>query len=241
MLRGHYLFLKGIIMKFTLAAAVLAAMSFAATARAGVIISEVDPAGSSTTYAADWFELTNTGLAAVDITGWTMDDNSNSAALSVPIHGITSIAAGQSVVFAEDTGGVDATIQTNFVSAWFNGTAPASFTMGFYGGSGVGLGSGGDAVNIFDSGGNRVTGVSFGAVTPGATFDNSAGLGSINLPLPGVSTVSVAGVDGAFLSSPGGETGSPGTIANAPEPASLSLLAISGGIVLLHRRKRERV
>ena len=43
-----------------------------------VVVSEVAPWGSSNTpYAADWFELTNTGSTGVDLTGWTMDDNSN--------------------------------------------------------------------------------------------------------------------------------------------------------------------
>src|SRR5262249_14945588 len=42
-------------------------------------ISEVSPSSSGNApYAADWFELTNAGTAAVDVTGWKMDDNSNS-------------------------------------------------------------------------------------------------------------------------------------------------------------------
>ena len=52
--------------------------------------------------------------------------------------------------------------------------------IGHYGGSGVGLSTGGDAVNLFDANGNRVTGIAFGAspsAAPFASFDNTAGVG----------------------------------------------------------------
>ena len=68
------------------------------------IISEVHPGGSGNgTYAADWFEVTNVDTAALDITGWKMDDNSNGvpATVEVPLRGITSIPAGKSAVFFE--------------------------------------------------------------------------------------------------------------------------------------------
>ena len=66
-------------------------------------------------------------------------------------------------------------------------------------------------MNLFDAVGNRITGVSFGASTTGFTFDNAAGLGSTTLPLPTISTLSVAGVNGAFVAADGVEIGSPGT------------------------------
>src|SRR6185369_6956866 len=62
-----------------------------------LVITEVAPWGSGASmYAADWFEVTNVGSAAVNMTGWTMDDISNDVALSVPILGVGSIAPGQS-------------------------------------------------------------------------------------------------------------------------------------------------
>jgi len=59
-----------------------------------VVITEVNPSGSSASYAADWFELTNTGPGAVNVSGWKMDDNSNGspASAEVALNGITSIA-----------------------------------------------------------------------------------------------------------------------------------------------------
>ena len=180
---------------------------------AGIIISEVDPSGSSSAYGADWFEVTNTGAAPVDISGWKMDDSSNAFATAVPLRGVTVIPAGASAVFFEGTasGTTDATILANFSTAWFGtATPPPGLLIGAYGGTGVGLSSGTDAVNLFDAGGNRVTGVSFGAANAAFTFDNTAGLGSTTTPLPAIATLSAVGVNGAFAAKTGGEVGSPG-------------------------------
>lgn len=74
--------------------------------QAALFVSEISPASSgSGTYAQDWFELTNTGTSAVDITGWRMDDNSNPFATSVALTGVTSIGPGQSAVSFDNTAG----------------------------------------------------------------------------------------------------------------------------------------
>ena len=212
----------------------LAALAFVAPrADAALIISEVHPSGSgNAAYAADFFEVTNTGGSSVDITGWKMDDNSNSFASSVAIRGVTSIAPGQSIILLEGdaTGSNDATIKASFLSSWFGANAPVGLVVGGYGGSGVGLSTAGDSVNLFDSAGNRVTGVSFGASTTGVTFDNAAGLGSSTLPLPLLGTLSVASINGAFQS-PSLETGSPGVV---PEPGTAMLLGL--GLLALASR-----
>ena len=166
-----------------------------------LIITEVAPwASSNSPYSADWFEVTNVGSAVVDMTGWKMDDNSNDLALSVPIVGVTNVAPGQSAILIEGT----STTASNFVTAWFGGVPPAGFLIGSYAGSGVGLSSSGDAVNLFNSSAKRITDVQFAASTTGFTFDNTAGLAT-------VTTLSAAGVNGAFLALDGVETGSPGT------------------------------
>jgi len=183
----------------------------AAPAAPKVIISEVSPASSgNSTYEADWFEATNSGSAPVSVSGWKMDDNSNAFANAVALNGVTSIAPGESVIFVEG----DASTAAAFKTAWFGASVPAGLQVGYYSGSGVGLSTGGDAVNLFDGSGARVTGVAFGSASATATFDNAAGIGGTTLPLPTISTLSAVGTNGAFKDA-GGEIGSPGTIANA--------------------------
>jgi uncharacterized protein YjiK len=189
-----------------------------------VTISEVAPwASGNTTYAADWFEVTNTGTTDIDITGWKMDDNSNAFASAVALRGLSVLPAGKSAIFIEGTadGSTDAALISNFSTAWFgSATLPRNFLIGTYGGSGVGLSTGGDAVNLFDATGDRVAGVSFGPSTTGISFDNTAGLNSTTLPLPVISTLSVVGANGAFLTPQG--TGSPGNINRAPSAVVLN-------------------
>lgn len=224
-----------------------AAMAFAGSARAAIVITEVDPSGSSSlsnTYNADWFELTNTGTSAQDITGWKMDDNSHTFSLAVPLRGVTSIAAGQTVVFVEGSsdGTGDATVDSNFENFWFGTKIPTGFTIGNYGGTGVGLSQTADEVNIYNAGGTEVVGVGFGASTLGVTFDNTAGIGSASQPDPIISTNSAVGVNGAFSSAnaatgQANEIGSPG-FASVPEPASVAMMLFAGAACYGSRTRR---
>jgi len=201
---------------FTLA---VTAVGGGGPAAAMVAVTEASPWSSGESpYAADWFELTNVGAAAVDLTGWTMDDSSNAFASSVALSGVGSLAPGQSAIFVEG----DAAKATAFTGFWFPGGAPAGFQIGTYSGSGVGLSTGGDQVNVFDGAGNHLTGIAFGASTSGQTFDNSAALGSATGPVPTVAALSAAGVNGAVTV--GGETGSPGTAA-VPTPVAVTEVA----------------
>src|SRR5215470_8377937 len=192
-----------------------------------VFVSEVHPAGSGNgTYNADWFEVTNSGNNPVNIAGWQMDDNSNTAASAVALRGLTSIPGGASAIFLEGLadGSTDTAIDAAFANAWFGSpTIPAGVLIGNYGGSGVGLSTSGDAVNLFDAAGNRISGVAFGAATATTTFDNAAGFGSTTLPLPIITTLSVVGVNGAVKSFNGAETGSPSRINTPPSLSTIDL------------------
>ena len=171
-----------------------------------VAVTEVAPWGSGAEYAADWFELTNTSGAAIDLTGWKIDDESDAFANAVALNGVSTLAAGESAIFVE---GAAAQAEA-FTSFWFGSAVPAGFQIGTYSGSKVGLSEGGDQVNLFNSEGAHMTGVSFGAATPNVSFDNAAGLGSYGAPVA-ISTLSVEGTNGAFVAHD--ETGSPGRIA----------------------------
>jgi len=186
----------------------------APTHAAGIIrITEVMSNSAATTtvgsiYAGDWFEITNYGDAAVDITGWKMDDNSFAFATTVTLNGITSVASGESVVFTEsaNAGGVQV---ADFKTFWGLG---AGKQVGSYTGTGVSLGSSGDGVSVWTSAGTEINRVSFGAAPSNKTFywgyDTTGTLGTSTL-----GTLSVTGADGAFTTTAGGanaNVGSPG-------------------------------
>ena len=203
------------------AVGVLAPIAPAQAVVGSVFVSEVSPWSSANSpVAGDWFELTNTTASPVTITGWKIDDNSNLFSASLALTGITTIAAGESVIFVESA---SATIATLFRTTWWGsvGASPASLQIGSYTGTGAGLSSSGDAVNIYDASGNLISNVSFGASTAAPTlrsFDNAAeATGSIT-------TLSTAGVNGAFAAATptagSTETGSPGVIAGSPPPTT---------------------
>ena len=182
---------------------------------AHAVITEVAAwASGNAPYGADWFELTNTGDFPLDVTGWRMNDDTATFASGVPMLGITSVAPDESVIFIESDGPVDPALGDAFSSAWLGtATVPSGLRLGYYGGSGVGLSTGGDAVTVFDVAGDLVTGVSFGAATTGYSLDNRSGLGGPTLPLAAIDTVSARGIGGAFVAADGIETGSPGATA----------------------------
>lgn len=175
---------------------------------ATVSISEVAPWSSSNSLVgADWFEVTNNGNTALDITGWKIDDGSKSFAAALALNGITSIAPGESVIFLETSASNSASVIANFKSAWFGTNVPANLQVGSYTGSGAGLSTGGDEVNLFDASGNLKSNVIFGVATTNKTFNNAAGLTNTT-----ISTLSQVGINDAFTAiNDANQIGSPGT------------------------------
>jgi uncharacterized protein YjiK len=176
-----------------------------------VIISETAPwASSLSAVADDWFELTNISEDPITVTGWKADDGSNSYALGAVLGGVTTIAPGESVIFLlEVTAAELAAKTTSFVNTWFGGTAPVGLQIGYVDGGGLGLGSSGDSVNIFNAAGLLQAKVSFGAQDPESpyqTFDNTVGANNATISL-----LSQVGVNGAFVAATSAtEIGSPG-------------------------------
>ncbi len=183
-----------------------------------LVITEVSPwssnLASSPNIGADWFEITNVSANPVNLTGWKVDDNSNSFAAAIALNGISTIAAGESVIFVESTAATQAAIASNFRSSWFGASPPAGLQIGTYTGSGIGLGAGGDAVNLYNAMGALQANVTFSAadgVSPFQTFDNTAALNGSAL-----SQLSVLGVNGAVVATNSSiEIGSPGYSAPA--------------------------
>lgn len=188
-----------------------------------LFISEVAPWSSGNSpVGADWFEVTNTFATAVDITGWKMDDNSGSPAAAVALNGITSIPAGKSVIFIETA--TPTTTIPLFINTWFGANPPAGLLIGSYTGSGVGLSTGGDAVNLYNSSGLLQASVIFGSSPSGpfSTFDNAAGLNNVT-----ISQMSTVGVNGAFIAANNvNEIGSPGTISGTPATLPVNITSL---------------
>ena len=198
---------------------------------------------------ADWWEVTNYGSSAVDITGWTVDDDFMSGS-SIALNGITSINAGESVAFLETTtldSGTVATLISSFRTFW--GGSVASAQIGYYAGSGISFGSGGDGIVMFSGTGAETTPrVTFGTATPGASFYYGYDAAGDPTTSPNtnaiVSTVGTLNGQITFASATTvpQNIGSPGTaVAAVPEPSSVALLAIGAGagVALVFRRTRR--
>ncbi|MGH8047790.1 MAG: lamin tail domain-containing protein, partial [Chthoniobacterales bacterium] len=133
----------------------------------------------------DWFELTYSGVGTFDLNGWSWDDNSNLSG-SATFGSVTSIAAGQSIIFTQETVGAEA--------AWISDWGLTGVTV-------VNLGSTifqnfsatGDEIHIYNNLGVEQTsaGVVFGTATDGFSFAWDTAGNSLGL--------SVAGQNGAFM------------------------------------------
>jgi hypothetical protein len=183
----------------------------------------------NSTLGADWFEVTNIGTAAANIAGWKVDDNSNSFGSSIALNGVTSIAPGESVIFIESSSGA---IANTFRTLWFGANPPASLQIGTYTGSGIGLSTGGDALNLYNSTGVLQANVVFGSSPTGptfATFDNGVGLNNTT-----ISTLSAVGVRGAFTAANNSaEVGSPGMISSASKVPAMPAIALAFQVLAL--------
>lgn len=161
----------------------------------GPLLRITEVMSSSTAVTSDWFEIVNLGDTAVDLTNFRMDDSSASFGSGVPLSfggfgGTSVLNPGETAVFIESTD-----IAT-FRATW---KLPASLKVGTYGGSGVGLSSGGDAVVLFNAAGLELHRVAFGAATSGRSFSwTYDSTGALLTAAGGV--LSTNGVDGAVAS-----------------------------------------
>lgn len=186
----------------------------------------------------DWFELTNFGDTAADLTNYRVDDSSFTISTSLALGGIISVAPGESVVFTE---GSTANPNSNIAAFRTNWSLGAATQVGGYGGLGIGLAAAGDGVTLFTDTaanfGTELTGpfgglirISFGVATAGTSFNwTYDATGASTSPATGqLTTAGTTWLNGATT-----VLGTPGTV---PEPASF-LLGGLGVLGLLRRRR----
>ena len=207
-----------------------ALVAISSSASADLRITEVmsSSAGGGTP-TGDFLEITNYGSSAISMSGWKMDDNSFDITKAVALNGITSIGAGESVIFIESAAGAAV---NSFKTFWGGLTG---VQVGYYSGSGISFGSGGDSAILFNAAAAEATRVTFGAATLGKTFywGYNAATGTVDPSYDGlVSVVGTIGTQVTFTSS--GDTGSLGT-AIIPTPSAVALLGLAG---LVARRRR---
>ncbi len=197
--------------------------------KAAIFITEVmsnsaHPGGTSN---GDWFELTNTGTLAVNISGWSWDDDSNTPG-TAGFGGLSIINPGESILVVRETTGQE--------SSWASDWGISGVTL-----VNVGAGTGvpdfsvsGDTLYIYDNTNAEVTTVTFGASTQGVSFEWDGFGNSLGLSVTGENGAIQATSNGA--SGSGVDIGSPG-VAQIPEP-SRALLCLLGSLTVTLRRRR---
>jgi hypothetical protein len=238
------------LMKAIVTAAIAACLAASSIARADIIISEImwNPNGSEGG-AQEWIEITNTGGATVDLSGWVYGD-SQDGQYSDPFLAGTSLSAGASAVIVGQSAAV-------FQSIWGAGVQVITYTGGPAGG--IALANSASATNetvaIFDASNNLIDDVNYESNISGWPATDGSGVnGQTIYLLPTAFTSaandiganwaeSVAGVDGAYTAltlNPGitnatlRDVASPGVAVFIPEP-STALLAAIAALGLLRR------
>jgi hypothetical protein len=177
---------------------------------------------------ADWWELSNYGTEAADLTGWIFNDSTGgttTGAVTVPA---LSLAPGESVVFVE---GLDAAV----FRSWWGSALGSEVQVLTYTATAIGLSSSGDGIRLWRPGADAAT-VPVVSVDFGAAGTNTATF--IPDPVTGLLTArSEAGVAAAQAAANNGDAGSPGV---RPAPIALSVLSLTtnqtvnpGGTVVL--------
>lgn len=208
------------------ASAIVLSLVAASAATAGVggriVITEWMYSGSND----EFVELTNVGDAAIDLTGWSFDDDSQSSGEYL-LSGAGVVNAGQSIIFTEST-------VSAFRAAW--GLSDDVVVLGEVTNN---LGRN-DEINIYDNNGVLVDRLTYGDedfpgsirtqnVSGWTTFSN---LGTNDV---GAWVFSSAGdLQGSYLST-GGDLGNPGVYV-IPSPGAAAVLGL-GALVATRRRR----
>ena len=207
---------------------------FAATAHAQMRITEWMYNGKlDANGLGEFIEFTNIGYSAIDMTGWSFDDDSRTPG-SASLSAFGSVAAGKSVILTDATAAA-------FRTAW-----GLSDTVEIIGGNTENLGRG-DEINLYDALGVLIDELTYNdqGTDPHKGPRTRYKSGNILLANLGTnnSTAAVLSVaSDSFLShlATDGDLGNPGVYTPyvpAPEPGTLALLA-AGLVALFGLRRR---
>jgi predicted extracellular nuclease len=214
---------------FMAAASSLMIASAAATAHAGLYITEWMYKGGSNGGSGEFVEFTDVGSTAVNLNGWSEDDSHETPGTH-DLSAFGTVQPGESVILTEDD-------PTDFRTYWGLSSSVPVIT---YSNPIDDLGNG-DEINLYDASNQLVDQLTYGK-TPNT--NNVSG----NIPLADLGKNDAAD---AVLSTVGdiygsynanGTIGNPGIYTPAssvPEPASLAIFGVAG-LLGLRRRPRRR-
>ncbi len=175
--------------------------------------------------AREFFEITNVGGAAIDLTGWSYDDNSRTAG-SLSLSSLGILAVGESAIVCEPTAAA-------FRTAW-----GLSAAVKILGSNTQNLGRA-DEINIYDAGNNLIDRLTYDDQTLGGHrtqgISDNIKFAKLGLNDPASGVASVAGDSWGSIASANGDVGNPGAYADIPSPGAMALAAI--GVVLARRRR----
>ncbi len=202
----------------------------ASSARAAVRITEWMYNGSGAGSVGEFVELTNFGPAAVNMTGWSFDDDSRLAG-TVSLSAFGVVAVGESVILTDNT---DAAFKTTW------GLSAATKVIG---GNSANL-SRNDEINIYN-GTTLVDRLTYGDQNIAGTIRTQAVSGNpLTLAAVGANSVAqwklaiVGDGYGSIASTPPGDVGNPGKFTLTPEPTTLALAGLVLATASLARRRR---
>lgn len=176
--------------------------------------------------AREYVEITNTGGSAIDLTGWSFDDNTRTpGSFSLSVLGVLS--AGESAIICEQDAAA-------FRSAWGLGAS-----VKVAGGNTNNLGRA-DEINIYDALNNLIDRLTYDDQTIGGprTQGFSGNIKLANLGANAANLALISSVGDAYNSymSSSGDVGNPGTYSDIPAPGVLALAGL--GALVSGRRRR---
>lgn len=185
----------------------------------------------------EFIEFTNMGSTAINMTGWSFDDDSRNAG-TVSLSGFGIVNPGQSVILTESSA-------ADFRAAW-----GLSSSVAIVGGNSTNLGRA-DEINLFDNTGaliDRLTysdQLSMGPRTQGKSANPHAAA-DIGANTASLWVLSATGDAAGSWTSTGGDIANPGTSAFAPAPvpvpaAAWLLLSGLGALGAMKRRAAKSV